>query len=42
MLVGVSLRPQYTDWDSMREAAIEVDELGLDWLLTSDHLEELI
>ncbi len=38
MLVGVSLRPQYTDWDSMREAAIAVDELGFDWLLTSDHL----
>lgn len=38
MLVGVSLRPQYTDWDSMREAAISVDELGFDWLLTSDHL----
>jgi alkanesulfonate monooxygenase SsuD/methylene tetrahydromethanopterin reductase-like flavin-dependent oxidoreductase (luciferase family) len=38
MLIGVSLRPQYTDWDSMREAAIAVDELGFDWLLTSDHL----
>jgi alkanesulfonate monooxygenase SsuD/methylene tetrahydromethanopterin reductase-like flavin-dependent oxidoreductase (luciferase family) len=38
MLVGVSLRPQHTDWDSMRAAAIAVDELGFDWLLTSDHL----
>lgn len=38
MLIGVSLRPQYTDWDSMREAAIAVDELGFDWLATSDHL----
>ena len=38
MLLGVSLRPQYTDWDSMREAAIAVDDLGFDWLLTSDHL----
>ncbi len=38
MLVGVSLRPQYTDWPAMREAALLVDELGFDWLLTSDHL----
>jgi alkanesulfonate monooxygenase SsuD/methylene tetrahydromethanopterin reductase-like flavin-dependent oxidoreductase (luciferase family) len=38
MLVGVSLRPQYTDWDSMRAAATAVDQLGFDWLLTSDHL----
>ena len=38
MLVGVSLRPQYTDWDSMRDAAVAVDQLGFDWLLTSDHL----
>lgn len=38
MLVGVSLRPQYTDWNSMREAAVAVDALGFDWLLTSDHL----
>jgi F420-dependent oxidoreductase-like protein len=38
MLVGVSLRPQYTDWDSMREAAVAADDLGFDWLLTSDHL----
>jgi alkanesulfonate monooxygenase SsuD/methylene tetrahydromethanopterin reductase-like flavin-dependent oxidoreductase (luciferase family) len=37
-LIGVSLRPQYTDWDSIRDAAIAVDELGFDWLLTSDHL----
>ena len=38
MRLGVSLRPQYTDWDSMREAAIAADDLGFDWLLTSDHL----
>ena len=38
MRVGVSLRPQYADWDSMRETALLVDELGFDWLLTSDHL----
>jgi F420-dependent oxidoreductase-like protein len=38
VLVGVSLQPQYTDWDSMRDAAIAVDEFGFDWLLTSDHL----
>jgi F420-dependent oxidoreductase-like protein len=38
MLLGVSLQPQYTDWDSMREAASAVDQLGFDWLLTSDHL----
>ena len=38
MLLGVSLRPQYTDWDSMRVAALAADELGFDWLLTSDHL----
>lgn len=38
MLLGVSLRPQYAEWESMREAAIAVDELGFDWLLTSDHL----
>lgn len=38
MLLGVSLRPQYTDWESMRRAAIAADELGFDWLLTSDHL----
>jgi hypothetical protein len=34
MLVDVSLRPQYTDWKSMREAASAVDELGFDWLPT--------
>lgn len=28
MLIGVSSRPQYADWDSMREAASAVDELG--------------
>lgn len=38
MLLGVSLRPQYSDWESMREAAVTADELGFDWLLTSDHL----
>src|SRR5918996_2972622 len=38
MLLGVSLRPQDTDWAAMREAALQVDELGFDWLLTSDHL----
>jgi len=38
VFIGVSLRPQYTDWDSMRAAAIAVDELGFDWFLTSDHL----
>jgi F420-dependent oxidoreductase-like protein len=38
MLVGVSLRPQYTDWAATREAALLVDDLGFDWLLTSDHL----
>src|SRR5918992_2209817 len=38
MLVGVSLRPQYAEWGSMRDAALLVDELGFDWLLTSDHL----
>jgi hypothetical protein len=29
MALGVSLRPQYTDWDSMREAAIAPYDLGL-------------
>src|SRR5919106_4837654 len=38
MLLGVSLRPLDTDWAAMREAALLVDELGFDWLLTSDHL----
>lgn len=38
MKVGVSLRPQYTEWAPLREAALVVDELGFDWLLTSDHL----
>src|SRR5918992_336483 len=36
--LGVSLRPQYTDWPAMRDAALLVDELDFDWLLTSDHL----
>jgi alkanesulfonate monooxygenase SsuD/methylene tetrahydromethanopterin reductase-like flavin-dependent oxidoreductase (luciferase family) len=38
MLIGVSLRPQYAAWMAMREAALLVDELAFDWLLTSDHL----
>jgi len=38
MHLGVSLRPQYPDWHSMRAAAIAVDDLGFDGLLTSDHL----
>ncbi len=38
MLIGISLRPQYTDWSAMRDAALLIDELGFDWLLTSDHL----
>lgn len=38
MLLGVSLRPQYAEWEWMREAALLVDDLGFDWLVTSDHL----
>jgi hypothetical protein len=30
VLVGVSLRPQYTDWGAMRDAGGTVDELGFD------------
>jgi F420-dependent oxidoreductase-like protein len=38
MLMGVSLRPQYTDWPAMRATGVLADALGFDWLLTSDHL----
>jgi alkanesulfonate monooxygenase SsuD/methylene tetrahydromethanopterin reductase-like flavin-dependent oxidoreductase (luciferase family) len=36
--IGALLWPQRTDWDGIREAALEVEKAGFDSMWTSDHL----
>jgi probable F420-dependent oxidoreductase len=35
--VGVQIRPQHTDWRSIRQAAVAAEELGVDVVFTWDH-----
>jgi alkanesulfonate monooxygenase SsuD/methylene tetrahydromethanopterin reductase-like flavin-dependent oxidoreductase (luciferase family) len=39
---GALLWPQYTDWESLRDAGALVDELGFDSLWTWDHLYPIV
>ena len=40
--LGVLLWPQYTDWQSLSDAAARADELGFDSLWTWDHLYPIV
>jgi probable F420-dependent oxidoreductase len=39
--VGVQIRPQHTDWRSIRQAAVAAEELGVDVVFTWDHFYPL-
>lgn len=39
--VGVQIQPQHADFDAMRQAWIEADELGVDTIFTWDHFYPL-
>ena len=39
--VSAQLQPQHSDWSAMRQAWLEAEELGVDWLFNWDHFYPL-